>query len=80
MVPNDATHRRARQGVMTCHMAHDPAHRRALEAAVRMGAERKYPERHYNREEQFAHVEISVTNQAAPVVAADESLGASMER
>jgi hypothetical protein len=44
MVPNDATHRRAGHGMMTCYMAHDAAHRRALEAPVGMGAEGKHPE------------------------------------
>jgi hypothetical protein len=80
MVPNDATYRRAGHRMMTCHVAHDPAHRRALEAPVGMGAEGEHPQQRYNREEQLAHVEISVSDQAAPIVVADESLGASMAR
>ena len=43
MVPKDATHRGAGHGMMTCHVAHDAAHRRALEAPVGMGAEGKHP-------------------------------------
>jgi hypothetical protein len=59
MVPNDATHRRAGHSMMTRHVAHDAAHRRAFEAPVGMSAEGKHPQRHYNGEEQLAHIEIS---------------------
>ncbi len=39
MVPDDATHRRTCHGMMTRHVAHDAAHRRALQAAVSLSAE-----------------------------------------
>src|SRR6202044_3998238 len=35
VVPDDATDRRARDGMMTRHMAHDTAHRSALQTALR---------------------------------------------
>jgi hypothetical protein len=80
MVPDDATHRRSGHGVMTRHVAHDDAHRRALQASVGMGPEGKHPQRHYNRDEQLAHVEISVSDQTAPVKLTDEFPGVSTAR
>jgi hypothetical protein len=41
MMADGAAHRRAGNGMVAGHMAHDPAHRGALQAAVRLRAQGK---------------------------------------
>jgi hypothetical protein len=47
-MPDDATDRRARHGMMAGHMAHDTAHRGAFQATLRTTEMRKESHRYRN--------------------------------
>jgi Cytochrome P450 len=56
MVPNDATDRGTRRGVMTCHMANDAPDGGALDAPMRTSDGGKHAQQQDRQQQSFSHV------------------------